>query len=257
MLDNYSSKFRINLFMRNFTRNLTIGAISLALIATVMIVDVRLQTAAADTVATQPDTNELPQPTFGISVPLFESTEAVETVPTQISATTFGFHAHASSQTQTLTSRSSTSRSSTNPGKPVRLLIPSIGLDAPVEHLGKNAKGEMDVPSGETDNVGWYRNGTVPGTYGSAVIAAHVFAAFSELQDLAPGSDVYIITDKNERLHFVVEDAKEYALEQVSAQHLFNRRDAKRLNLITCAGRFIPSIDTYNRRLIVYTKLVD
>ncbi len=123
--------------------------------------------------------------------------------------------------------------------------------------MGKNEKGEMDVPPGDTSRVGWYRNGTVPGKTGSAVIAAHVFAAFSKLADLAVGSDVYVITEKNERLHFVVRGTEEYALADVSNTHLFNRHDAKRLNLITCAGEFIPSMDTYDRRRIVYTELVD
>lgn len=244
--------------MPRLTRNFTIGFFSLILITVVMFFDVRMETASADEVANQPE-EKLALPLIVSTSSMFMVTtteaeaEAVEIAPAQDEVG----HAEpsapnaASSQLQ-----KPYAAASANPGKPTRLIIPSIGLDVHVEHLGVNAKGEMDVPGGETDNVGWYKRGTVPGKTGSAVIAAHVFAAFAKLDQLSAGSDIYIVTEKNERLHFVVQDSKEYALAEVSPAHLFNRKDARRLNLITCAGQFIPSIDTYNRRLIVYATLV-
>src|ERR1700733_213403 len=42
---------------------------------------------------------------------------------------------------------------------PVRLVIPSIKLDSTVEGLGVNDKGEMAVPDGRTNLVGWYSGG--------------------------------------------------------------------------------------------------
>ena len=65
---------------------------------------------------------------------------------------------------------------------PVHIRDVAIGLDASIVGVGLNEKGEMAVPSGESNNVGWYESGTVPGNYGSAVFDAHVFAAFSQLQ---------------------------------------------------------------------------
>src|SRR3989338_10251998 len=46
-----------------------------------------------------------------------------------------------------------------NPAEPVRLIIPSINIDSPVVGVGINEKGEMDVPDGSTDRVGWYKYG--------------------------------------------------------------------------------------------------
>jgi sortase (surface protein transpeptidase) len=142
------------------------------------------------------------------------------------------------------------------PTMPERLMVPSIALNDAITKVGVNAKGEMDVPAGNTKNVGWYADGTVPGTLGSAVIDAHVFAAFSKLQNIKVGSDIYIETDSGQKLHFVVQEMKTYALADVPADLLFNRADAERLNLITCAGKLTADRSTYDHRLVVYATLV-
>lgn len=142
------------------------------------------------------------------------------------------------------------------PAKPVRLSIPSISLNDTIATVGLNPKGEMDVPSGNTSDVGWYGGGTVPGAVGSAVIDAHVFAAFAKLQNLKIGSDIYVETDRGQKLHFVVSEMQSYALKDVPADVLFNRADTERLNLITCAGKLTADRLTYDHRLIVYATLV-
>lgn len=139
---------------------------------------------------------------------------------------------------------------------PARLIVPSIGLDAPIENVGKNKEGEMAVPDGSGDTVGWYEDGTTPGEHGSAVLAAHVYAAFSELNRLEPGADIFLVRKDGETLHFVAEESKLTWLQEVSGYFLFERSDSARLNLITCAGKFNRRTDTYEKRLIVYAKLV-
>jgi sortase (surface protein transpeptidase) len=139
---------------------------------------------------------------------------------------------------------------------PVRLIIPAIGLNIPIQQVGVNTKGEMDVPDSRTMNAGWYRDGTIPGRIGSAVLAAHVYAAFSSLRSVPAGSDVYVVTEGNSTLHFTVDEAKTYRLDQLSPQTLFSQNDGQRLNLITCAGRFIPGLGTYDERLVLHARLV-
>lgn len=141
--------------------------------------------------------------------------------------------------------------------KPARLIVPSIGLDVPIEYVGINEKGEMAVPDGKTNNVGWYQYGTIPGETGSAVLAAHVYAAFSKLDRVTPGNDIYIQTKNGSRLHFRAADVTTYLLENVSGDALFNQNDAKRLNLITCSGNYVPERETYDNRLIVRAVLVE
>jgi LPXTG-site transpeptidase (sortase) family protein len=140
---------------------------------------------------------------------------------------------------------------------PVRLRIPSIRLDTAVENVGLNEKGEMDVPDGKSKNVGWYEYGTVPGETGSAVMDAHVYAAFKNLKYAKIGDDVYVEMSDGRKLHFVVAHSMLYKKDEVPRELLFTWNDDERLNLITCAGRWSRALDTYDHRLIVYTTLVD
>ncbi len=141
-------------------------------------------------------------------------------------------------------------------GYPVRLIIPSIKLNAPIRGIGINTEGEMDVPSGHTKNVGWYQDGTIPGALGSAVLDAHVFAAFSKLKYVKPGSDIFILNQDGARLHFVVLEAATYPIADVPLFDLFHKSDMARLNLITCSGKRTSDGSTYDHRLVVYAALV-
>lgn len=143
-----------------------------------------------------------------------------------------------------------------DPGHPVSLSIPYLALSDKIVSVGVNNKGEMDVPSGSTLNVGWYGGGTTPGDQGSAVLDAHVFAAFRKLRYLKVGGDIFVTMSTGKKLHFVVTDSRVYALADVPLDLLFNRDDGNYVNLITCAGHLTPDHSTYDHRLIVYAKLV-
>jgi sortase (surface protein transpeptidase) len=130
-----------------------------------------------------------------------------------------------------------------------------LKLNDAVVPMGITEDGALDVPSGTTRNVGWYATGTIPGGKGSAVMDAHVFAAFSALHKLSVGSDIYVVDQNGTKLHFVVSEMRIYALKDVPLQKLFNRSDTARLNLITCAGKLLPDRSTYDHRLVVYATL--
>lgn len=140
---------------------------------------------------------------------------------------------------------------------PTRLEVPSIRLDTPIVNVGINEKGEMGVPSGETKNVGWYEGGTPPGEKGSAVLAAHVYAAFKKLHTANVGSDVYVTMASGKKLHFVIRESLLYPYtSDILPYYLFERDDQPRLNLITCTGRWLPSAGTYTQRIVLYATLV-
>lgn len=143
------------------------------------------------------------------------------------------------------------------PDYPTNLRIPSIGFNDPIIKVGTNSKGEMDVPDGKTKNVGWYAGGTMPGNVGSAVIGAHVYAAFANLHKVQVGDSVYVTSRDGKQLHFVVTDTKVYELSTMSAEALFNRQGGKYLHLITCAGSVTPDGSTYTHRRVVYATLVE
>ena len=139
---------------------------------------------------------------------------------------------------------------------PVGLIIPSIGLATTVVGVGVDNKGNMDVPSGSTQNVGWYKQGTKPGDIGSAVLDAHVFAAFKNLKYVPAGADVYVLTAYGKTLHFRVSNIGNYKLSELTGKQLFGLNDTARLNLITCSGSLTPDHSTYDHRLVVYATLV-
>lgn len=145
---------------------------------------------------------------------------------------------------------------------PVRLLIPSLNIDAAVQEVGVTARGNMGVPSNYTD-VGWYRWGPAPGAKGSAVIDGHVdngfglSGVFKKLSELQKGDSVYVTTREQVTLHFVVTGIERYPYESAPTELVFSRQDKARLNLITCEGRWVAADKTYNQRLVVYTELAE
>ncbi len=148
---------------------------------------------------------------------------------------------------------------SVEPGVPTRLLIPSIKLSSPIAKVGVNSAGEMSVPDGGTNYVGWYKYGTLPGNIGSAVLDAHVFAAFAKLKKLSIGSDLYVEDASGATLHFVVRGMKTYRLKEMDfevAKRIFNDADGRYLNLITCAGALTADKSTYDHRLVIHAELV-
>jgi len=59
---------------------------------------------------------------------------------------------------------------------PLRMRIPSIGVDAGFEApLGVDANYEIEVPE-SYDTVGWYKYGPTPGEMGPAVVLGHVYS---------------------------------------------------------------------------------
>jgi len=147
-----------------------------------------------------------------------------------------------------------TAQASRTPDTPVELTIPSIGLNSPIVPVGLTAQGAMDVPDGSTNNVGWWEGGTIPGDVGSAVLDAHVFAAFSKLHTVSVGSTIVVRMKSGATHRYVVEETTRYPLADVPRERLFNQKDATRLNLITCAGTLTDDRATYTQRLIVYAR---
>ena len=143
---------------------------------------------------------------------------------------------------------------------PVRLIIPSLHINAAVQYVGVKADGSMGTPNNFTD-VAWYKYGTTPGQLGSAVIDGHVDnglgldGVFKHLQDIQVGADIFVQEKDGQQLHFKVIDIETYPYKNVPLQTVFAQTDAARLNLVTCEGVWVPNGKTYDHRLVVYTEL--
>lgn len=147
------------------------------------------------------------------------------------------------------------------PGVPSRLIVPSIGVDAAIESLGLVApEGALAVPKNFVD-VGWYKDGPRPGTAGSAVIDGHFNgkhvpeAVFFKLGTLSVGDSVFVVDKNNHRFEFLVTKVRTFNYLD-STEEVFDGSTEPRLNLITCAGDWLPSEHLYDKRTVVFTKLV-
>jgi LPXTG-site transpeptidase (sortase) family protein len=144
-------------------------------------------------------------------------------------------------------------------GRPVRLMIPKIGLDAAVEYVGLTTGGAMAAPAAP-DTVGWYEFGPRPGNVGSAVIDGHsgyadgTPASFDELPALVKGDRLYVKDASGRLASFVVRTTRLYARD-ANAAEVFASTAGRRLNLITCTGSFDVAAGTHSERLVVFAVL--
>jgi len=145
---------------------------------------------------------------------------------------------------------------------PKRLIIPRLAIDTDVQAVGIASDGAMAVPNNFSD-AGWYRYGAAPGSLGSAVLTGHLDnglglpAVFYELRELRPGDEVFVVMQDGEELRFIVSDTEMYPYDEAPTELIFGRADAVRLNLITCSGRWLSSLRTYDHRLVVYAELAE
>lgn len=144
---------------------------------------------------------------------------------------------------------------------PVRISIPSIGVDAEIVPMGVTKTGILDTPNNYVQ-TGWWAGGTVPGQLGSAVIDAHVDngkdipGVFKRLRDLNPGEEAVIAMDDGSKRRFRVVGSEVYNYKNVDTQKLFHESGGRYIKLITCHGNWIPAENTYDERLVVTAVLI-
>ncbi|MDO8504971.1 MAG: class F sortase [bacterium] len=144
-------------------------------------------------------------------------------------------------------------------GLPIRLKIPKIKVNAPVEHVGLTRDGAMGVPK-SIANTAWFALGPRPGEIGTAVIDGHYGfwkngkrGVFNNLHKLRKGDRIYVEDGKGKMITFVVREIKRYD-PNADASEVFSSSDGKaHLNLITCEGVWDAISKNYSKRLVVFT----
>lgn len=148
------------------------------------------------------------------------------------------------------------------PWKGMRLVIPSVGINAPVEPVGVTTGGQLAVPTkNQWEGAGWYQGGPLPGQHGSAVIDGHLDrpggapAVFWRLHELRVGDEVQVVMAHGNVLHFRVKKVQDYTPQAAPLTTIFRDTSGTNLNLITCAGQWVPSEHQTTLRHVVYTTL--
>jgi sortase (surface protein transpeptidase) len=159
--------------------------------------------------------------------------------------------------------RSSVSGGSPSPlarSVPVRLLIPSIGVDTPVMGLGLAADGSAEVPPvAEHDRAGWYRHSPTPGQTGPSVILGHVTVGaygdgvFRRLALLRRGARITARRADGSTAEFTVDRVRTVAKADFPAAEVYGNVDRPELRLITCGGP--RSGEEYRDNVIVFATL--
>jgi hypothetical protein len=137
---------------------------------------------------------------------------------------------------------------------PVRLLLPTLNLHPPVESVGLDRFGAMDVPNNIWD-VGWYKSGPVPGAPGDAVIDGHAGypgqpLIFGRLDKIRPGEPIVVMLADGTQQVFTVVSVASLPLNSMPPD-MYMPYGPPRLTLITCDGQFDSNSDTYANRLVV------
>jgi len=119
----------------------------------------------------------------------------------------------------------------------------------------------MGVPEDDAQ-VGWFEPGYLPGMNGNSVMAGHEDnwlgpAIFFDLRLLKEGDEIYIYGDDGTKLTFAVYHSEDYLTEESPIEQIFGQADEPMLNLITCAGTYDRQTNSSDKRLVVYTKLID
>lgn len=143
---------------------------------------------------------------------------------------------------------------------PISIQIPSLSVEAYVEHVGKDSEGRMDIPS-DFNNAAWYSLGATPGESGNSVIAAHFNkpdgspSVFYNLEDLKKDDEIIVADTTGNVLVFKVIDTDVFESSSFPIKSVFGKNTKKMLNLITCAGDYDAGLNEYSQRTVVFSAL--
>ena len=141
------------------------------------------------------------------------------------------------------------------PSTPMRLVLPSLGVDAPVAALDLRDDGTMPAPD-RADLVAWYTFSAAAGDEGNVVLAGHrdwqgrrgVFVALGQLQ---PGDDLWLQDAVGSWHHYTVVWSARYPVDGAPVAALVGPTEHPAVTLITCGGVFDRVLGRYLERQLV------
>jgi hypothetical protein len=142
---------------------------------------------------------------------------------------------------------------------PIRIRIPTIGVDSSLARLDRNPDGTVQVPS-DPGQAGWFQRGAAPGADGPAVILGHFDSAagpgiFYKLAQLRPGDPIRIQRADGSEVFFAVQRSATYSLDAFPSFEVYGATARPELRLITCGGAYSASRTQYLANTIVFASL--
>lgn len=139
---------------------------------------------------------------------------------------------------------------------PVRVRVPSVGIDAQIVPLYVDAAGELPAPE-DFGTAGWWHDGPEPGEVGPSVIAGHVDsrkgpAVFYRLEDIRPGDQIVIDRADGSVVSFLARRVDEHPKNEFPTDAVYGATPDAQLRLITCGGDFDDDVRSYVDNVIVY-----
>ncbi|GAA1345707.1 class F sortase [Arthrobacter roseus] len=145
--------------------------------------------------------------------------------------------------------------------KPASLVIPTIGVQSELVHLGQRSDGTLEVPTeGPGSPASWYTQSPTPGERGPAVMLGHVNATgggpgvFAKLRELKSGDEIKVPRDDGSTAVFVVDKGVQYEKDDFPTLEVYGNTPGSELRLITCDG-YQESTGLWDYNYVVYAKL--
>lgn len=151
-------------------------------------------------------------------------------------------------------------RPPTQVARPVRLRIPALGVDSPLDELGQAADRTVEVPS-DPLRAGWYGLGPRPGQAGPAVILGHVDGrsqpgVFFRVRELHAGAEVVVDRADGSSARFRITRVTRMPKSAFPTGEVYLPTAGPELRLVTCGGSFDAGTRHYRDNVIAYAVLV-
>jgi sortase (surface protein transpeptidase) len=142
--------------------------------------------------------------------------------------------------------------------EPVRILIPAIGVSAPILRVGLNADRTLQVPVTFSE-TGWFTRGPEPGEPGPAVIVGHVDSVdgpgvFYHLRALRNGDLIKVVLENGWTVRYLVSSHLAAPKNGFPTKAVYRHTEKPTLRLITCDGQFDTATGHYVDNYIVFAR---
>lgn len=148
------------------------------------------------------------------------------------------------------------------PEDPKKIIISKIDVDNFIQQVGINQNNEVAAPT-NIYLAGWYNKSVKPGQKGLSIIDGHLDGyskpgIFNKLGNMSIGDEYEIELGSGDKKKFKVLKVEtvdtDKALGSLFSQNL---RVKSQLNLITCSGNYNKKQQSYDKRIVVSSELIN